>query len=860
MPAVSIIIPCYNAEKYLDMCMESLLNQTLKNIEIICVDDGSTDRTWEKLNSFAEKDARVRLFSQQNQFAGAARNLGLSYARGEYLVFLDSDDFFADTLAQDAYSVAVSNDADVVLYDAQYFDEESNEFRKGWFLNTAYIPEKQPFSNEDCPEKLFQISTPSPWTKLFRRQFLLDTKLQFQTLRHTNDAYFILSALAMAKRIVTLDKVLVNYRVGHTTNLQSTKRTNPLCFYTAYKAWHDELKKLELLPKLRRSYVNRAMGGCLYNLRSMNDLEAKKIVFDKLREEIFDELEIPDQDVSCYFIESDYNEMHLIKNGSFEQYVAFQTSTQIRELWHSVERGIRFIRSQPDGTKARRYALSSVAERIIRAVKRCASDPSNSDVKFAYQIAHDFFNRKEFSGISAAKFQSGTLYQEFATIQKHDYATIIALMDHRLVVSLTSYPGRIHTMGPVLDSLYNQDKQADEIILWLAKEEFPELEKSLPEYLTELSAQNRLTIRWCDNLKPHKKYFYALQEYTEDVVVTVDDDLLYSPNMLSSLYKSYLLYPQAVSAVRVHLMLLSEENKLLPYNTWIRETDCCLYSPSMQLFATGGAGTLYPPRLFRKEFFDREAILENAPIADDLWLKAMELLSGVPVVAARPREPLQYLPGSQDDALKLTNDEQQHNDIQLANIIRWTDDTFGKDALLRVLRDPTSCHPILGMKSVTYHLDQERRSLRQQLETAQTKERKTKSTLLQTQQTLSQTDAKLKSTEAKLRAAETKLRETENKLKNSDLKCKETEAKLRKARNDVRRAEECIPINNQMKELGTMLKGLRGKGSSPLSVGFKYLVYAIAWIPEKILVFLMYYLRNGFMQTAKHMLRKLLKR
>jgi len=272
-PAVSVIVPCYNAEKNLDQCIGSLLNQTMQNIEIICVDDGSTDNTLEKLENYAKTDTRVRIFSQQNQYAGAARNLGLAQAKGEYILFLDADDFFAENLAQDVYAAAVSNEADVVIFNAQNFDDMTNEFKKGWFMKTALIPEKQPFSLEDCPDHFYQITTAVPWTKMFRRQFLLDTKLQFQTLRHTNDFFFVFSALAMAKRIVTLDKVLVTYRIGQKTNLQSTKSRSPFCFYTAYKALHDQLEKLGLLHIVYRSYANQVLSGCLYHLRSMNSLQ-----------------------------------------------------------------------------------------------------------------------------------------------------------------------------------------------------------------------------------------------------------------------------------------------------------------------------------------------------------------------------------------------------------------------------------------------------------------------------------------------------------------------------------------------------------------------------------------------------------
>ena len=872
-PAISVIIPCYNAEKTLDQCLGSLLNQTMRNIEIICIDDGSTDNTREKLENYAKTDMRVRIYSQQNQYAGAARNLGLTHANGEYLLFLDADDFFAENLAQDAYAAAVSNQADVVIFNARNFDERTNEFSKGWSMKTELIPEKQPFSPEDCPDTLYQITSPVPWTKLFRRQFLLDTKLQFQTLRHTNDFFFVFSAISMAKRIVAIDKVLVTYRVGQKTNLQSTKSKNPFCFYTAYKALHDHLEKLGLLQTLYRSYANQVLNGCLYNLRTLNDPEVQKEVFDRLRNEIFDGLEIPDQDASFFLTEGSFHEMHLVKHGTFDQYTAFQTSNEIKRLWNGLERGLTRIRSCDSGSKAYKTALSSFAENAIKELARF--DSKNPQyMELAYQIVHGAFGRHELVDVTFHRFESLLLYQKFSMIRNNEYTALQAMLGRRLIVSMTSYPGRIDSLAPVLDSLFHQDRKADEILLWLAREEFPGLEQDLPDYLVQLAEQKLITIRWCDNLKPHKKYFYALQEYTEDLIVTVDDDLLYSSNLLSSLYRSYLQWPLAVSAVRVHLMLLSEDKRILPYNSWIRETDCCLYTPSMQLFATGGAGTLYPPNLFRKEFFDRNAIHANCPIADDLWLKAMELVSGVPVVAARRREPLQYLPDSQVDALKQVNDVQQYNDVQFANIVRWTDEQFGGNALVNALTDTKTGFPLLGMETIAYHLDQERRFLRQKMNAAQLQEAETKKTLRETQHTLSQKEAKLKESERKLkenneilrekekklREAENALRDTEKKLRETEAKRKTTEAKLQKIREDLRRSEESKPLHRQMKDLGIMLKGLRKKGHSAVSVGLKLFVYAIAWIPEMILVFLMYFLRNGFTQTAKRIFQKLFRR
>ena len=104
MIKVSVIIPVYNAEKYLEECLDSLLRQTFTDMEIICVDDGSTDSSAEILKRFQEKDRRIRVLFQENQYAGIARNNGMKIAQGEYLLFLDADDFFEDTLLEKIYS------------------------------------------------------------------------------------------------------------------------------------------------------------------------------------------------------------------------------------------------------------------------------------------------------------------------------------------------------------------------------------------------------------------------------------------------------------------------------------------------------------------------------------------------------------------------------------------------------------------------------------------------------------------------------------------------------------------------------------------------------------------------------------
>lgn len=343
-PLVSFILPVYNVEEYLPECLDSLLRQTMPHVEIICVDDGSTDRSLEILRSYAEKDSRIHVLTQKNQYAGTARNLGMAKATGEYLVFLDSDDFFADTLAEDAYFTAKLNKADVVIFGAKHFDHSAKQFKDApWLFQEKNVPLLEPFNYRNCPNRLYQITTPSPWTKMFRRKFVLKSGLTFQNVRNSNDLFFVYSALAMAKRIATVNKTLVYYRVGMSTNLQATKKKAPLCFYEAYTALHDKLAEVGLLDKVRQSYVNVVLSGCIHNLRTQKDPEARQLVYDALKNEAFDALELVGHDQDYYYNADFYAEMMKIVtrryNYDYLSQLSHQFYPQALKKWYHHKTG-----------------------------------------------------------------------------------------------------------------------------------------------------------------------------------------------------------------------------------------------------------------------------------------------------------------------------------------------------------------------------------------------------------------------------------------------------------------------------------------------------------------------------------------
>lgn len=145
MPKISVIIPVYNVENYLRECLDSIINQTFKDIEIICVDDCSTDNSLDILNEYAQKDNRIKVFEQkENSGQGAARNFGISIAQGEYITFVDPDDYIESTMYEKMYNQAKTLNSEIVMCDVQKFFETSGNIK----LYNAFKKYKNVYENE----------------------------------------------------------------------------------------------------------------------------------------------------------------------------------------------------------------------------------------------------------------------------------------------------------------------------------------------------------------------------------------------------------------------------------------------------------------------------------------------------------------------------------------------------------------------------------------------------------------------------------------------------------------------------------------------------------------------------------------
>jgi len=288
---VTVIIPIYNTEKYIADCLDSILNQTLKEIEIVCVDDGSTDNTPDILDEYAEKHSQITVLHQHNQYAGAARNAGKRIARGEYLVFWDSDDFFDSTALELMYNQCKQDDADICVCSAfDYMEDIQKNFLSSSYLNMKYVPEMRPFNRETIPDYILNFTTAHPWNKMFRRGFIENIGLDFQTTRNGNDIYFVINSLCFAERITVVNKPLIYYRTNQTDSLFSSLSKSPLTPIKNWIATRDNLLVHGLFPE--KSFVNKVLGSIFYFLHNINEWDAYKTTFLFLQKEGLDNLSV----------------------------------------------------------------------------------------------------------------------------------------------------------------------------------------------------------------------------------------------------------------------------------------------------------------------------------------------------------------------------------------------------------------------------------------------------------------------------------------------------------------------------------------------------------------------------------------
>ena len=565
---VSVIIPVYNAEKYLRQCLDSVVNQTLRDIEIICVDDGSTDGSIEILREYEQKDSRVKVLCQKNQYAGVTRNNGLSHASGEYVFFMDSDDYCNLELLAHTVSKAQETDADIVVFNHKRCDEENGHIEEKQDINLNQLPDNcNIFNYRTNPRRIMSVINPVPWNKLLRRDFLLKWDLTFEPLSSTNDITFSALCAACAERITYLNESLITYRVNVKNSISSTKT-----------------KKLgDMVQAVCRTY---------------------------------------------------YKAQH------FPHYAEIEPSVQV-----------------------------FVANNLMFTLKNHAGkEDSPQYTEFLTEMGKVFWGLPLFYHLDETKVEDKTLCQFIRGLGKQAEESFDTSYFPQIVVSLTSYPKRIGTVNQVIETLLCQTLEPKMIVLWLADSQFPNRESDLPEQLTSLIS-SRFQIRWTGDTRSYKKLIPALKAFPEDIIITVDDDILYQPEMVERLVRGYRKYPECIQCHRCTtfnypsldgVTIIPNASKVYPIPTYLHKV-------------TGCGGCLYPPHSLHPDALREELFMGLAPTNDDIWFWLMGALNGYKVNVVEGNLPrLHYVPGSQEDALWKQNDQgEKLFFVHFRNILRY---------------------------------------------------------------------------------------------------------------------------------------------------------------------------------------------
>lgn len=235
-----------------------------------------------------------------------------------------------------------------------------------------------------------------------------------------------------------------------------------------------------------------------------------------------------------------------------------------------------------------------------------------------------------------------------------------------VIVSITTIPSRIDKVWIPIECMMRQSVKPDKIVLWLGKDEFQDI--VLPDNLQKLQDKG-LEIRFCKDVGVHTKYYYVLKEYSDDYVITVDDDMYYSTNLIKKLMRTAYKYPGCVCARWVWKMKWSYHNKVYDsstYDSFILKK--AIMNPAHDLLALGVGGVLYPPDIFHKEDTQLEKALRLSPKNDDVWLKVLELRADIKVAKVNERfVPDVIVTDTQEMALSHQNVGQNQNTKYLQN-------------------------------------------------------------------------------------------------------------------------------------------------------------------------------------------------
>lgn len=319
---ISTIIPVYNAERYIARCLDSILGQGIEEQEIICVDDGSTDNSLKILWDYERSYENIHVLTQQNSYAGVARNNGLLAAKGEYVHFMDADDYVLPGAYIKVYETAKTNSADYVKTRSKTFDIKSGAILQKNYFSMEDFPDSiygQVYSLRDCHEVLLNTAR-APWTSFVKRSYLMENNIRFNSLKCANDRSFYIDVITHTNRIVICNCYMVCYQTNNKESLMGIRNDNFVCLVQSYQIIRNMVSDMDNdMRKKILKFEFHSLVGRYAKLNSAQKKEAENILKSFLESFNWNDVDVSAFTVSIMntlsdFLDLDFPDEYRIKD------------------------------------------------------------------------------------------------------------------------------------------------------------------------------------------------------------------------------------------------------------------------------------------------------------------------------------------------------------------------------------------------------------------------------------------------------------------------------------------------------------------------------------------------------------------
>ncbi|MCR5261879.1 MAG: glycosyltransferase family 2 protein [Candidatus Gastranaerophilales bacterium] len=283
---VSVIIPTFNCEKYIDECLKSVIAQTFDDYEIIVADNNSTDSTKNKIKNYQQKNQNIRLIElDKNYKQGIARNIAIENANGEYILFVDGDDKAAPDFVEKMYKKISEDKTDITICNWLNFDNATGKTFKGYdgemFDEICKNFENRIFNWQDIKEKIYFLSR-MVWNKIYKKAFLTEKNLKFPGGIFFEDTVFAYDSLMKAEKISISDDILIYYRTNNKASVTAQRNAVFLDYLQVYAAIRENLKKQKVYETMKYYYLDFAIYT-LYMYWLQIENKYKKVYYEKMK-------------------------------------------------------------------------------------------------------------------------------------------------------------------------------------------------------------------------------------------------------------------------------------------------------------------------------------------------------------------------------------------------------------------------------------------------------------------------------------------------------------------------------------------------------------------------------------------------